>query len=190
MSNRLHFFGTFLATSGGWVMITRVAMSKLIQTNKSMITKYIDLYWFFAGDCGEWDSSVPKIWIQTFADPVPGLWARAVHVGRVLVVRHRNDVDESAPSVGHLQDGTGFGSGRGRGPQAQGPGCQRAPGGRHVHHARHSGRPHQLDGFHDRRESGRHDQRNVAEMIEFNPLMSQMAHSDFSKILLRHEKIR
>lgn len=117
-----------------------------------------------AGDRGERDQSVPKIRVQTAADTVPGLRARAVQVGRVLEMRYRAGVDQFAPSVGHVQDGSGFGPGRGRRPPAQGTRCQRAPGGGHVHHAGNSSRTHQLDGFHDRRESGGHDQGELAQI--------------------------
>jgi len=65
-----------------------------------------------------------------------------------------------------VQDGTGHGPGRGGRSEAEGARRQRAPGGGRVHHAAHTGRPHQRDGVHDRRESGRHDQGKLAEMIE------------------------
>lgn len=81
------------------------------------------------------------------------------------MVRHRTGVDQSAPSVGHVQDGTGLGPGRSRRPPAEGPGRGRITGGRHVHYAHHTGRAHQLDGVHDRRESGRHDQEDVARIV-------------------------
>jgi len=65
------------------------------------------VFLFFAGDRGKPDSSVPAIWFQAAADPVPGLRAQTIHVGRILVVRHRVDINQLAPSVGHVQDGTG-----------------------------------------------------------------------------------
>jgi len=79
-------------------------------------------------------------------------------------VRHRTGVHQPAPPVGHVQDGTGHGPGRRGGLEAQGARSERPPGGRHFHHARHTGRAHERDGFHDRRESVRHDQGKLAEM--------------------------
>jgi len=126
-------------------------------------------YQFFStvsGDRGERDAGVPAVRVPAVADPVPGMRARAVHVGRVLVVRHRAGFHQPAPPVGHVQDGTGLGPGRGGRPQVAGARRPRSQGGRHVHHSRHTGRPHQLDGVHDRREGGRHDQRGMADAVD------------------------
>lgn len=122
------------------------------------------VYVLYIGRGGQSDTGVSKVRVQAVADTVPGLRARGVHVGRVLVVRHWAGLDQPAPSVGYVQNGTGFGSGRGRRSSAQGPGRGRATGGRHVHHTGHTGWSHQLDGVHDWRESRGHDQRDVAEI--------------------------
>lgn len=119
----------------------------------------------FAGDRRERNPGVPKVWVQTVAGAVPGMRARDVQVGRVLEMRHRADVHQPTPPVGHVQDGAGLGPGRGGRPSAEGARHQGPPGGRHVHHACHTGGAHQLDGVHDRREGVRHDQGELAQTV-------------------------
>jgi len=79
---------------------------------------------------------------------------------------HRAADHEPPPPGGHLQDGTSFGPGRRGRSKAEGTWRQRAPGGGRVHHAAHTGRSHQLDDIYDWRESGRHDQGKLDQMIE------------------------